>query len=64
MLIALLIHLLIILLIAGIIYAIVDAIWPGDVRFKRIAMAILALILVLYLLDTFGLGFGNSRLFR
>lgn len=65
MLIQILVQVLVLLLVAGIIYAIIDAIWPGDVRFKRIGMAVLGLIILLYVLNAFGLwGSGGSRLFR
>jgi len=63
MLIQTLITLLVLLLVAGVIYAIIDAIWPGDVRFKRIGMAIVALILLLYVLNTLGL-WGGLRPLR
>jgi len=65
MLLNLLFSLLILVVIAGIVYMIVDAIWPGDMRFKRIALAILGLIFLVYLLQVFGfLGAGSPRLFR
>ncbi len=62
-LIPLLIHLLVLVLVAGIVYMIIDAIWPGDVRFKRIGLAIVGLIFLLYVLNMLGL-WGGARSFR
>jgi hypothetical protein len=63
-LIALLIHLLVLVLVMGVAYMIIDAIWPGDARFKRIGMAIVGLIFLLYVLNMLGLWGGNGRVFR
>ena len=65
MLINILITLLVILIIAGIVFLLIDMIWPGDARIKRLGMAIVALIILLYLLQAFGfLGSVNPRVFR
>lgn len=58
-----LITLLVLLLVCGVVYMIVDAIWPGNAAFKRIAMAVLALIILLYVLQAMGL-WTDGRVFR
>lgn len=64
MLISVLIHLLVLVLVLGVVYMIIDALWPGDLRFKRIGLAIIGLIFLLYVLNALGLWGGSGRVFR
>lgn len=62
-LIHLLVWLLVLCVFAGIVWMVIDAIWPGNPLFKRIAVAIFGLILLLFLLQAFGL-WGDGRFLR
>lgn len=62
-LIHLLIWLLVLCVFAGIVWMIIDAIFPGNALVKRIAMAIFGLLLLLFLLSAVGL-VGDGRFLR